>query len=303
MKYAILVFLAGCSYGMLSTLVKLAYGLGFNVSEVVGAQYYFGLLVLSIIMIFMPKTKLNLKTALSLMLVGAFTALTGIFYSYALKLVSATLGVVLLFQFTWIGVLIEAIVDKTFPSRAKLLSLPFLFMGTLMAGGVFALEKMEFNLLGTLFGLLAALTFATFIFLASRIAIDQPTFTRTYWIALGAVCLVTIVYPPKFLVNGALVNGLFKYGLVLGVLSPAIAPLLFAMGAPKTGSGLATILSSSELPVAILMSSLILREQVSLVQWLGIFTILLGIASPYIYSYFKQQYTSKSLLELEKQPH
>ena len=40
-KYGLLVFLGGCSYGMVSTFVKLAYGLGFGVSDVTGTQYFF----------------------------------------------------------------------------------------------------------------------------------------------------------------------------------------------------------------------------------------------------------------------
>lgn len=48
-------------------------------------------------------------------------------------------------------------------------------------------------------------------------------------------------------------------------------------GAPQIGGGLATILSSVELPTAVLMSWVILSETVLLLQWIGIFIILLGI--------------------------
>lgn len=290
MKSAIYVFIAGCSYGMLATLVKLAYGRGFEVSEVVGAQYYFGLFILSTIVLFMPKIKLELKKIFSLLLVGVVTGLTGIFYSSSLSLISATLGVVLLFQFTWIGVLIEAIAEKTFPSRAKMVSVIFIFIGTLMAGGILGASNIEFNALGVFLGFLSGISFAVFIFLASRVAVEVPALTRTFWIALGAVCIITVFYPPKFLINGALTSGLFKYGLLLGIFGPAIAPLLFAKGAPITGSGLATVLGSSELPVAILMSSLLLKEQVSIIQWFGIFIILFAIALPYLFALIKERY-------------
>lgn len=292
MRYAIYVFIAGCSYGMLASLIKLAYAAGFQVGEVVGAQYYFGLFILSAFVLFMPKTKIPLKTILSLLFVGTMTGLTGIFYSYALTLISATLGVVLLFQFTWIGIVIEAIANKTFPNRTKLFSVFFIFVGTLMAGGIFALTKIDFNLLGIFLGFLSGITFAVFIFLTSRVAVKVPALTRTFWIALGSASLITLFYPPHFLINGALTNGLFKYGLLLGIFGPAIAPLLFAKGAPMVGSGIATILGSSELPVAILMSSLILKEQVSIIQWGGVFIILFSISLPYLYDYFKLQYIS-----------
>lgn len=41
MRYILLVFLGACSYGILSTIVKLAYGQGYS-AEVVGGQIFFG---------------------------------------------------------------------------------------------------------------------------------------------------------------------------------------------------------------------------------------------------------------------
>ena len=39
--YALLVFLSGCSYGVLSTIVKTAYAAGFQVADVSGSQAFF----------------------------------------------------------------------------------------------------------------------------------------------------------------------------------------------------------------------------------------------------------------------
>ncbi|MNL75364.1 hypothetical protein D3C87_2011580 [compost metagenome] len=56
--------------------------------------------------------------------------------------------------------------------------------------------------------------------------------------------------------------------------------LLFGLGAPKINPGLASILSAGEFPVAVTASVLVLHEQVTSLQWLGIAVILLGIAYP-----------------------
>ena len=47
-------------------------------------------------------------------------SMTGIFYAISVEELPASIAVVLLFQFTWIGVVIEAIANRTFPSREKL---------------------------------------------------------------------------------------------------------------------------------------------------------------------------------------
>lgn len=45
MRYILLVFLGACSYGILSTIVKLAYGQGYSPAEVIGGQMFFGLVL------------------------------------------------------------------------------------------------------------------------------------------------------------------------------------------------------------------------------------------------------------------
>jgi len=59
-----------------------------------------------------------------------------------------------------------------------------------------------------------------------------------------------------------------------------IPPICFAIGVPKSGGGLASILSAAELPVAVFMSGIILHERVTMLQWIGVAVILIGVALP-----------------------
>lgn len=86
-------------------------------------------------------------------------SMTGIFYAISVEELPASIAVVLLFQFTWIGVVIEAIANRTFPSREKVISIIILFTGTLFAGGVFEGLGQNFSTKGMIFGLLAAVSF------------------------------------------------------------------------------------------------------------------------------------------------
>ena len=52
---------------------------------------------------------------------------------------------------------------------------------------------------------------------------------------------------------------------------------LFSIGIPHTGPSLGSILTSSELPMAILMAFFVLGEHIALVQWLGVALIFLGV--------------------------
>lgn len=280
MFYIILVFLGACSYGILSTIVKLAYGKGFIASEVIGSQLFFGCLMLWAGVLFFSRVKVNGTSTLKLMLVGLTVCMTSIFYYVSLQMIPASIAVVLLFQFTWIGVVLEAVVERAFPSREKLVSVGILMAGTLLAGAVFEQDGANLDMKGIMFGFLSALTFALFIFFSGRIAVEIPSLNRSAIIAAGSLISGFFILQPSFLVDGTLQEGLWIYGLLLGLFGLFIPTLFFAIGVPKIGSGLGTILGAAELPVAVLMSNAVLAETVTPLQWLGVALILLGIAFP-----------------------
>ncbi|MCU6340081.1 hypothetical protein KW823_26570, partial [Enterobacter quasiroggenkampii] len=73
---------------------------------------------------------------------------------------------------------------------------------------------------------------------------------------------------------------LWKFGLPMGLLGIIIPVIFFGIGVPKIGSGLGTILGAAELPAAVVMSVLVLRGQVTMLQGGGIVLIFGGICLP-----------------------
>lgn len=278
-KYAVLVFLGGCSYGVISSFVKLAYGDGFALGDVTGSQYVLGAIMLWIFALFVPKIKLNGKQWLILMISGTPMGLTGIFYNQTLEYVDASFAIILLLQYTWMSMVLQWIFDKQAPSRQSLVATTIILLGSVLASGLLK-QDMTFSFIGISWGLLAALSFATFIFVSGHTSIPVHPIYKSAIMTTGAALLVCIVLPPVFLINGTLTNGLLLYGLLFGFFGSLVPAVLFNVGMPKIGSGLGTILSASELPTAVLMSTLVLHEAVTLSQWLGVIIILAGIAFP-----------------------
>lgn len=277
--YALIVFLGGCCYGILSTFVKLAYATGFTVNAVTGGQYFFGTVLAWLVVLFTKKQKLTGKQTVKLLLSGVPSGLTGIFYFQSLQTLDASLAIIFLFQFVWIGTLFEWVLQKKRPALIKLISIAILLIGSVLAANILFQERAALSWQGTLWGMLAALTFAAFIFLSGSVEKKTPPMLKSALLATGAAITVFIVFPPTFLFDVTVLTGLIPYGLLLGVFGVVLPPLLFSIGMPRVGSGLGTILTASELPVAVMMSSLVLAEQVSWPQWLGVAIILGGIAS------------------------
>ena len=216
LKYSCLVLLGACCYGILAVIVKLAYEQGFTVSEVIGSQYLFGFLFILIPFLFSKKS-FSLKDALYLAVAGTTTSLTSMLYGKSLETISASIAVVLLFQFTWIGIIIEAIANRRLPSKEKLIAIIILFIGTILAGGGSMNNFLTLHPTGVLFGFLSAISFAFFIFVSGRVAVHLPSITRSFIMTSGAFLFLLFVLSPKFIVNGSLGEGLWKYGSLLGL--------------------------------------------------------------------------------------
>ena len=278
-KYALLVFLGGCSYGVISSFVKLGYGEGFGIGDLTGSQYLLGAVMLWIITIFVPKIRLSVKQKLILLISGMPMGLTGVLYNKSLGYVDASFAIILLLQFTWISLILQYIFDKKVPDRKSIIATAIILCGSVLASG-FLNSDLTFSLVGIGWGLLSALSFATFIYVSGRASLPIHPIYKSAIMTTGAALLVFTLLPPVFLLNGALADGLLKYGLLIGFFGSLVPPLLFNIGMPKVGSGLGTILSASELPTAVFMSTLVLHEVVTLSQWSGVAVILFGIAYP-----------------------
>ena len=125
-------------------------------------QYVFGWIGLFLLVLFFSRHKVT-KTILFITNRRNNNEYDWDFYAISVEELPASIAVVLLFQFTWIGVIIEAIANRTFPSRDKIISILILFAGTLFAGGVFEGLGQSFSTKGIIFGLLVAALFSFYV--------------------------------------------------------------------------------------------------------------------------------------------
>ncbi|MEH7333030.1 DMT family transporter [Neobacillus drentensis] len=278
-KYSFIVLLGGCCYGALSTFVKLAYAAGFSVEEVTGIQYLLGTLLIWTVALFSKKKKLTLGKIGKLLLSGIPLGLTGVFYYQSLQTLHASLAIIFLFQFVWIGTFFEWFFYKKIPAIGKIVSIGILIIGSILAAGVLAGDNGVITWQGAVWGLLSAVSYTSFIFLSGTVEIDLPPVQKSAIFSTGGLITVFIMFQPTELFHIPVLIGIVPYGLFLGLLGVALPPLLFSIGMPHIEPGLGTILTASELPIAVILSTLFLAEHVSISQWLGVVLILGGIAA------------------------
>jgi drug/metabolite transporter (DMT)-like permease len=284
-KGVVLVALGATSYGMLATFVKLAYKEGFTTAEVTSSQFIYGIIGVLIINLFQriknknSATKANSKNILHLMIAGTSMGMTSVFYYLAVKYIPVSIGIVLLMQTVWMGVLLEWFLDKKAPSLQKTLAVLVVIIGTAFAINIF---KIKFNdttidwTKGLFWGLLAAASFTTTMFTANKVALGISSAQRSLFMLLGGAIIVFGfgIYTQTTEFNFEIFT---KWGIVLALFGTIIPPMLLNAGFPLTGIGLGSIVSSLELPVSVLMAYFLLNEELQLIQWIGILLIIIAI--------------------------
>ncbi|PZE22736.1 EamA family transporter [Paenibacillus xerothermodurans] len=274
-----LILLGAASYGVLSTFVKLGYRNGFTPAEITGSQVLFGAVTLWLLSLFQLRSMKGITWSdiIKLLVSGAFTGLTGYFYYLSLQVLDASIAVLLLFQFTWMGVLLGWAADRRAPTGYQWGAMALVMAGTVLASGILAGSMERVSVQGVVLGLLAACCYTTFIWVSGRVAIHLQPLTRSTWMVTGAAAAVLSLMPPVFLWNGAMAEGLWFWAILLSVFGMILPPYLYAKGAPSIETGLASVLGSVELPVVIVCSALLLQEPTGAMQWVGIIIILAGV--------------------------
>ncbi|MGH2316790.1 EamA family transporter [Planococcus sp. SE5232] len=279
--YPLMVVIAASCYGVLSTIIKVAMKNGFTAAEAVTAQYFIGFALAALLFFATQRKMPGIKGWKILMLSGSFTAATGMVYAHSLNYLPASLAVVLLFQFTWIGMFLDCIVNRRWLKRTEVFSLVLLFAGTLFAAGIIGTDLSGIPWQGWVWGMAAAFCFSAFMFVNGKQIEGMDTSARLFYVSLFAAIVVGLFQTPEIVWNGQLFNeGLWVYGLLLGFFGIIMPIYFFSVAVPHVGSGLASILSAMELPVAVIASVLILNETLSTLQVGGIFIILIGMVLP-----------------------
>jgi drug/metabolite transporter (DMT)-like permease len=280
-KGSLLVALGASSYGMLTTFVKMAYAEGFTSYEIIFSQMILGMIGLVLINLLFVKGKSTSqfepksKSILKLMAAGTSLGLTSTFYYFAVEYIPVSIGIVLLMQSVWMGVFLEGIINKKKPSVNKIIAVIVILAGTVLATNML-FSSIELDWRGVGWGILAAISYTITIYTSNTVSLQLHSLRRSLWMLLGGTLVVTIIATP-FLIEQFNLEIFKKWGLILALFGTILPPILFTAGMPKINVGLGAIISSVELPVAVIMAYFLINEAVNLYQWLGIGIILAAV--------------------------
>ena len=273
---ALLIFIAGSSYGFIVPVIKFAVQAGVDPGDYLPLQYLIAL-VFCIGYVIVRRVKFaNARTCAKIALLGVFTGCTSICYYTSVSLLPSAAALTLLFQYVWVSVLIECLVERRLPTRSTIIAVIIVLVGTLFAAGIFEGSIGELNPFGVAAGAGSAVFYALYLFLSGRIATDQPATLRAGLLPLGGLMATSIANPACYAT--AVFNPLawaFAAGMsVLGVIIPTT---LINYASPKLSTGMVSVMASSELPVGILAAWAFVGDAPTPLALLGAALVLVGI--------------------------
>lgn len=283
-KYILMVFTGACSFGILSTFVKLAYREGYTPAEVSFSQAFIGMGILWLLVFIQERRRSGMAADQiiaipwwPLLLTGAAIGWTTYVYYVAVHYIPASVAIVILMQFTWISMLLEWCFFNKKPVASQLVVTVVILSGTLMAGGWLNTRAGNLSTTGILYALGAALLYAVYIVANSRLSSQVSPLKKSAVMMMGSSIGIFVVNASSLATSTHTDVSLIKWAVFLAIFGTVIPPVLFARGIPKAGVGVSAILMTAELPVAVICSHFVLSEEVGVVQWLGIVVMLLAI--------------------------
>ncbi|WP_146552695.1 DMT family transporter [Rummeliibacillus sp. SL167] len=246
--------IAGTVFGINSNVVKVANNTGLKTMDLL--IYQFGFAIIYFIGRFLIVNK-GINTKISYMalvknpynwIAGVTTVLTGLLYYSSIQVTDPSIASLGLFQYPWLLFLMGVLINKEQVKSKQILAIILLWMGTLLLiGGTLN----HITLPGLLFGFGAGISFATNLFSLQKIT-DHP-FIKVF-IFLIATTIALVFCFGYFEELNLFTGEALKFGFITAILGQIASFELLSYAAKNVSSVTMATLTTTELPVAMLLT-------------------------------------------------
>jgi len=277
--------LVGATWGLHGPAIKLAFAAGFTLPQLVLGEYLVAAAVFGgAVALQGLGPRADPRFWGRLLLAGVFGCGVPLALFWAYRLGPVSIGATLLFLYVPFSQILSFAITRRSPTAREWASAALIVIGAAVAAD-FLKQADAAHLRGAPFAVLAAFCFAAFFALTARLGGSGTPALRSLTCSLVGAALTLAVaaaagWPLLPAVHPAGRAAVWLLGLgVFGQVVPVFLTLRFL---PRTGSGLGSILASTELPVAVATSAVLLGERIGPAQIAGVALVLAGIALPHL---------------------
>jgi len=275
-KGALLVLMSAAGFSTLAIFIKIAYAAGANTITILTMRFLLASICLWILLKALAiSPRITIKTGMKLCLMGilGYGSMSFLFAA-SLQYLPASLSEMLLFTYpTLVSILSFLIGDEKFNGQ-KGVALFICLVGLFFILGV---SFTGISHLGIMLGLSCAVIYSCYILIGNRVLKNVHSLVATTYVssaaafAFAAYSITTdqlILAIP--LMGWLALIGTASFGTILGILG-------FFAGLSKIGAANASIISTAEPVLTVLLSVLVLGEELTFLQFLGGLLIIASI--------------------------
>ncbi len=269
----IFMIISAASFGVMPVFARLAYASGADPITVLFLRFVVAAVVMLGILTLSKTPFPRGLVLLELVLLGAVAYVgESLAYFTALKMAPAGLVALLLYIYPALVTALSAIFLKEHLTTPKIVALFLALSGTVLtiqitSGG---------SIVGILLGIAAAVDYAIYIVLGSRIVKRSGSVGATTIIIASTAGVFAIIAPIHGLMLPASALGWIAV-LAIALISTVLAFVTFFAGLRRIGPTTASTLSTFEPIVAVALSAVVLGETITPVQALGGVLILIAV--------------------------
>ena len=269
--------IAGIFVGLAGTTSSIVRESGFNVAQVCFTQFLFSALVTGLLSVIKFRQILSAKDFLRLIALGMEKAIPVFTYFLSIQFMNVAAGDALQFQYVWITVLIQCIMQHILPKKWTIISAFLILGGSILGSGL--MDEIlsggtNISFVGILLSAICSVSYAVFIYANSRTALDVNPLLRSCILSIGGFISVSLIMLFTGGFKGFDFVASIPGGSLVGLFMCVIPFICFAYAGPRLSGGLTAILLSSELPAAVISGALLKGEKITPLIVIGVIIVL-----------------------------
>jgi len=276
----ILVSLAGACYGSSGVLGKMLMNTGLQPETVVMYRVSLGFLILATAFLILNPTSLKVKLEKIpyLMVCGIVGVVVGILtYFYAVKLISASIAVILLYTYPVFALVLAKIFVGERITALKIFAATLVLVGCFLTVKGYSLTYLKLTGLGVVFGLISGFSYSIYMVLSKIMLkdVNEPA-VIFYTLGFGSLVLLLInLFNQSLLVSLEL--DVWVLIVLIAIIPTTLAFTFLIFGLKYLEAGRASIYSTFEIVSAILLAFIFLGERLEIFQGLGAILVVFSI--------------------------
>lgn len=269
------IIISAVLFGMMPLLTKVAYQYGSNAYSVAFGRFFFGSVILLMVITAIPNYSLKVSGQQMKQLAGLSLAyaLTPVLLYASYNNIDSGLATTLHFTYPIAVIVMMALFFREKPTRKQFLCTLLCMIGILLL----YTPKGRASGIGIAFAAVSGLTYSLYIVFLGKSALKSlPSLTLAFWLSLFAWIEIGLIALPMGLLKFDMKAIGWLAEILLALVATVLALVLFQKGVFLCGEVKASLLSTFEPLTGIVIGMIIFHEQLSGKEVVGIAFVLLS---------------------------